>query len=95
MIRKSDVEALSKLLDKKESKINLIPFNEYPGSNYKKPSNEQILWFMDQMIKKGYTCTIRATKGEDILAACGQLKTQYEKLNLWDQSVEIRRVEKL
>ena len=90
---KSDVEALNKLLDKRESKINLIPFNEYPGSNYKKPSNDQVLCFMDQMIKKGYTCTIRATKGEDILAACGQLKTQYEKLNLWDQSVEIRRIE--
>lgn len=89
--KKSDVEDLAKLLDKKLSKINLIPFNEYPGSNYKRPSNEQILWFMDQMIKKGFTCTIRATKGEDILAACGQLKTQYEKLNLWDQSVEIRR----
>lgn len=90
---KSDVEALAKLLDKKESKINLIPFNEYPGSNYKKPSSDQILWFMDQMIKKGFTCTIRATKGEDILAACGQLKTQYEKLNLWDHSVEIRKIE--
>ena len=91
---KSDIEALNNLLDKRESKVNLIPFNEYPGSNYKKPSSDQILWFMDQLIKKGYTCTIRATKGEDILAACGQLKTQYEKINLWDQSVEIRKVEK-
>ncbi|MEX1100279.1 MAG: hypothetical protein WEB87_07625, partial [Bacteriovoracaceae bacterium] len=91
--QKSDIEALSKLLNKKESKINLIPFNEYPGSNYKRPSNEQIFWFMDQMIKKGFTCTIRATKGEDILAACGQLKTEYEKLNLWDNSVEIKKVQ--
>jgi 23S rRNA (adenine2503-C2)-methyltransferase len=35
---------------------------------------------MDQMCKKGFTCTIRATKGEDILAACGQLKSEYEKI---------------
>ena len=84
-----DVDALAKLLEKKESKINIIPFNEYPGSNYKKPSVKRTLWFMDQMCKKGFTTTIRATKGDDILAACGQLKTEYEKLNTWDNQVEI------
>jgi 23S rRNA (adenine2503-C2)-methyltransferase len=87
--QKEDVDALAKLLTRSESKINLIPFNEYPGSNYKRPSNNHILWFMDQMCKKGFTCTVRATKGEDILAACGQLKSEYEKVNLWDNSVEI------
>lgn len=87
--QKEDVDALAKLLTRSESKINLIPFNEYPGSNYKRPSNTHILWFMDQMCKKGFTCTIRATKGEDILAACGQLKSEYEKVNLWDNSIEI------
>lgn len=80
-----DIEALSKLLTKKESKINLIPFNEYPESKYKRPSNNRIVWFMDQLIKRGFVCTIRATKGDDILAACGQLKSEYEKLNLWNQ----------
>jgi 23S rRNA (adenine2503-C2)-methyltransferase len=90
----SDVDALAKLLEKKESKINLIPFNEYPGSNYKRPTNKRILWFMDQMCKKGFTCTIRATKGDDILAACGQLKTEYEKLNTWNNEVEIVPVDK-
>lgn len=84
-----DIEALAQLLERKESKINLIPFNEYPGSKYKKPSAKKVLWFMDQMCQKGFTCTVRATKGDDILAACGQLKTQYEKLNTWDNSVEI------
>ncbi|MBL7665040.1 MAG: 23S rRNA (adenine(2503)-C(2))-methyltransferase RlmN [Bacteriovoracaceae bacterium] len=81
-----DVIALSQLLKRKESKINLIPFNEYPGSNYKRPSNEKVLWFMDQLIQRGFTCTIRATKGHDILAACGQLKTQVEKVNLWNET---------
>ncbi len=80
-----DVEALSKLLNSKESKINIIPFNEYPGSKYKRPSEQKILWFMDQLIKRGYTVTVRTTKGSDILAACGQLKSAYDnKLNLWE-----------
>jgi 23S rRNA (adenine2503-C2)-methyltransferase len=78
------VLALSNLLNSKESKINLIPFNEFPGSQYKRPSEQKIMWFLDQMIKRGFTCTIRTTKGSDILAACGQLKSEFEKLNLWD-----------
>jgi 23S rRNA (adenine2503-C2)-methyltransferase len=78
-----DVVALAELLNSKESKINLIPFNEYPGSKYKRPSEEKIMWFLDQMIKRGFTCTIRTTKGSDILAACGQLKSEFDKLNLW------------
>ncbi len=78
-----DVEALAELLNSKESKINLIPFNEFPGSKYKRPSEKKIMWFLDQMIKKGFTCTIRTTKGTDILAACGQLKSEYDKINVW------------
>jgi 23S rRNA (adenine2503-C2)-methyltransferase len=78
-----DVVALAELLNPKESKINLIPFNEFPGSKYKRPSEEKIMWFLDHMIKRGFTCTIRTTKGSDILAACGQLKSEYEKVNLW------------
>jgi 23S rRNA (adenine2503-C2)-methyltransferase len=80
----SDIEALCQLLNRKESKINLIPFNEYPGSDYKQPSKAQILWFMNELNSRGYTCTVRQTKGDDILAACGQLKTEYEKINLWN-----------
>lgn len=80
-----DVKALAELLNPKESKINLIPFNEFPGSKYKRPSEQKIMWFLDQMIKRGFTCTIRTTKGSDILAACGQLKSEYEKVNLWNK----------
>ncbi len=80
-----DVIALAGLLNSKESKINLIPFNEFPGSKYKRPSEQKIMWFLDQMIKRGFTCTIRTTKGSDILAACGQLKSEFEKLNLWNK----------
>ncbi len=73
-----DVEALAELLPRGESKINLIPFNDYPGSKYTRPSEERTVWFMRQMESRGYTCTVRATKGTDILAACGQLKSAYE-----------------
>lgn len=80
-----DIEDLSKLLRRQDSKINLIPFNEYPESQYKRPSQKRVLWFMDQLIKKGFVCTIRQTKGDDILAACGQLKSREDKkLNLWE-----------
>lgn len=73
-----DVEALNALLPKGESKINLIPFNDFPGSKYKRPSHEKVVWFTEQMARRGFTCTVRTTKGDDILAACGQLKSAYE-----------------
>ena len=82
--RPEDIEALCDLLDKDVSKVNLIPFNEYPESKFKRPSDEQITWFQDQLMKRGYICTTRITKGTDILAACGQLKSEHDKLNLWD-----------
>ncbi len=78
-----DIEALCKLLRREESKINLIPFNDFPGSKFKRPKKEKVLWFMETMNSRGYTTTIRATKGADILAACGQLKSEVEKLNVW------------
>lgn len=82
----TDVEALVKLLPMGESKVNLIPFNEFPGSQYKRPSDKTIYWFMQSLEARGVTCTVRTTKGTDILAACGQLKSAFEdgSLNLWD-----------
>jgi len=77
-----DIEALTELLTISESKINLIPFNPYPGAKYKRPAKEKNLWFMRELRKRGYVCTIRATKGDDILAACGQLKSRLEEAGL-------------
>lgn len=84
--RIEDVEGLANLINYKESKINIIPFNEYPGANFKRPSRDRVEWFQNEMIRRGYTCTVRTTKGDDILAACGQLKTFVEnnKKNLWE-----------
>lgn len=82
--RQEDVDGLLNLLDKKESKINIIPFNDYPGSRFKKPSDKTIKWFMNSLNEGGCVTTVRATKGDDILAACGQLKSMEDKLNLWE-----------
>lgn len=82
--RQEDIDGLLRLLDKRESKINIIPFNDYPGSRFKRPSNNKVKWFMDSLNEAGIVTTVRMTKGDDILAACGQLKSMEDKLNLWD-----------
>ena len=55
------------------AKINLIPFNPYPGTIYKKPSNNRIHRFKDFLQHNGFITTVRKTRGDDIDAACGQL----------------------
>lgn len=87
--RIEDIRALAGLLKRKESKVNIIPFNEYPGSDFKRPSDEKIIWFQEELLKRNLVCTVRTTKGDDILAACGQLKSMEEKLNLWDKSQSV------
>ncbi len=64
---------LAELLKDTPSKINLIPFNPYPGSPYSKPSNSRIDRFMKTLMQYDYTVTVRKTRGDDIDAACGQL----------------------
>lgn len=64
---------LALLLKDTPAKINLIPFNPYPGSPYKKPSNSRIDRFMKVLMQYDYTVIVRKTRGDDIDAACGQL----------------------
>ncbi len=54
-------------------KINLIPFNPFPQSNYRRPSGRAVRLFQDKLIEAGYSAMVRTTRGEDIQAACGQL----------------------
>lgn len=82
--RSEDISGLVDLLDKELSKVNIIPFNEHPGSKFKRPSNNKIRWFQKELMDRGHVCTVRTTKGDDILAACGQLKSMEDRLNLWD-----------
>ncbi|QMV13518.1 bifunctional tRNA (adenosine(37)-C2)-methyltransferase TrmG/ribosomal RNA large subunit methyltransferase RlmN [Vibrio spartinae] len=64
---------LAELMKDTPCKINLIPFNPYPGSPYQKPSNSRIDRFMKTLMGHEYTVTVRKTRGDDIDAACGQL----------------------
>jgi 23S rRNA (adenine2503-C2)-methyltransferase len=61
------------------AKINLIPFNEWPGAPYQRSSNNRIRAFADIIYKAGYASPIRTPRGEDIMAACGQLKSATER----------------
>lgn len=69
---------LVKLLTDIKAKVNLIYFNPYPGSDYKRPLKEDMIAFQEYLIKHGLLCTIRDSKGIDISAACGQLKEQVQ-----------------
>lgn len=64
---------LAELLKDTPSKINLIPFNPFPGNPYGKPSNSRIDRFSKVLMEYGYTVIVRKTRGDDIDAACGQL----------------------
>ncbi len=68
-----DAHRLVKMLRPVKAKINLIPFNEHPGSDFKRPDESTILRFEKILHDKGYTAIIRRSKGADISAACGQL----------------------
>jgi 23S rRNA (adenine2503-C2)-methyltransferase len=57
-------------------KINLIPFNPFNLSNYKRVSNNALRKFQDILMEEGYITTVRTTRGDDIDAACGQLAGQ-------------------
>ena len=74
-----DAHRLIKLIDGIPAKINLIPFNEWPGAPYKRSSNNRIRRFADIIYKAGYASPIRTPRGEDIMAACGQLKSATER----------------
>ncbi|MCH8502296.1 MAG: bifunctional tRNA (adenosine(37)-C2)-methyltransferase TrmG/ribosomal RNA large subunit methyltransferase RlmN [Aliidiomarina sp.] len=64
---------LAKMLKDTPSKINLIPFNPFPGSDYGRSSNSRIDRFSKVLMDYGYTVIVRKTRGDDIDAACGQL----------------------
>ena len=70
----SSAKKLVKLLNGIPSKVNLIYFNPYPGSEFERPEDEDMKKFQDYLINKGILCTIRKSKGMDISAACGQLR---------------------
>jgi 23S rRNA (adenine2503-C2)-methyltransferase len=76
-----DAKALVRLLKGIPAKINLIPFNPWPGSTYECSDWEQIEKFSEIVFNAGYASPVRTPRGRDILAACGQLKSATEKLS--------------
>ncbi|HIN86000.1 MAG TPA: 23S rRNA (adenine(2503)-C(2))-methyltransferase RlmN [Myxococcales bacterium] len=70
---KEDAKRLPVLLKDIPVKVNLIPFNPYPNSRFKSPTNERVRFFKDYLIKSGIQANVREPKGRDIQAACGML----------------------
>jgi 23S rRNA (adenine2503-C2)-methyltransferase len=77
----ADARALIRLVKGIPAKINLIPFNPWPGSSYQCSDWEQIEKFSEIVFDAGYASPVRTPRGRDILAACGQLKSATEKLS--------------
>lgn len=71
--QKEHADQLAELLRTIPCKINLIPFNPFPGSGYEKPSRNQVMRFQRWLYEHGYHAPVRQTRGDDIDAACGQL----------------------
>jgi 23S rRNA (adenine2503-C2)-methyltransferase len=76
-----DAKALVRLLKGIPAKINLIPFNPWPGTKYQCSDWDQIEKFSEIVFNAGYASPVRTPRGRDILAACGQLKSATEKLS--------------
>jgi 23S rRNA (adenine2503-C2)-methyltransferase len=76
----AEARELVRLLKGIPAKINLIPFNPWPGSPYECSDWDRINKFSDIVFNAGYASPVRTPRGRDILAACGQLKSETEKL---------------
>ncbi|MEQ8824577.1 MAG: 23S rRNA (adenine(2503)-C(2))-methyltransferase RlmN [Filomicrobium sp.] len=82
-----DARALVRLLSGIPAKINLIPFNAWPGAEYECSDWEQIEKFAEIVNRAGYASPVRTPRGRDILAACGQLKSASQKLRASERAV--------
>ena len=81
----ADAHELVRLLSGIPAKINLIPFNPWPGSPYECSSRNRIMKFADIVNHAGYASPVRTPRGRDIMAACGQLKSASEKMSAADR----------
>lgn len=75
-----DAKRLVKILSKLKAKINLLPFNEYPGSPYKRPPEDWVRKFQKYLLDRKFVAVVRQSRGRDILGACGQLATNEKGL---------------
>jgi len=75
----ADARELVRLIKDLPAKVNLIPFNPWPGSEFRPSTKEQLAKFAKIVMDAGFAAPIRTPRGQDILAACGQLKTESER----------------
>ena len=84
----ADAKKLVQLLEGIPAKINLIPFNEWPGAPYERSTQARIKAFADIVHNAGYASPVRRPRGEDIMAACGQLKSATERARKSRKEIE-------
>ncbi len=77
-----DAKRLVKLLHGVKAKVNLIPYNEHPGSSFRAPESATVEAFQLYLLSRNVVAIRRASKGQDISAACGQLKGELEERKL-------------
>jgi 23S rRNA (adenine2503-C2)-methyltransferase len=75
-----DAKRLVKLLKGIPAKVNLIPFNPWPGTQYECSDWDTIERFAEVLNRAGYASPVRTPRGRDIMAACGQLKSESQRL---------------
>jgi 23S rRNA (adenine2503-C2)-methyltransferase len=85
----ADARGLIKLVEGIPAKFNLIPFNKWPGVAYECSDMKDIKRFSDALFEAGYSAPIRQPRGSDILAACGQLKSDSERTRCSQQKARI------
>jgi len=88
-----EAKRLVRLLRGIPAKINLIPFNPWPGSRYQCSDWDQIERFSEVVFQAGYSSPVRTPRGRDILAACGQLKSETERLRSKDRAALLSKSE--
>jgi 23S rRNA (adenine2503-C2)-methyltransferase len=89
----ADARELVRLIQGIPAKVNLIPFNPWPGAPYECSEWEQIEAFADIVYRAGYASPVRTPRGRDIMAACGQLKSESQKQRASDRMAELRSAE--
>ena len=83
-----DAERLLKLLVGVPAKVNLIPYNENPHRDIKRPTDQVVKAFQHHLVTNGLLCTIRKSRGRDISAACGQLGLAKEKMKPFQREIK-------
>jgi 23S rRNA (adenine2503-C2)-methyltransferase len=87
----AEARELVRLLDGIPAKVNLIPFNPWPGAPFECSSDAAIKRFSDIVFDAGYASPVRTPRGQDIMAACGQLKSASVKKRRSEAAVELAR----